>query len=122
MSCMVYILLIWFLHEYPTKGLMRLYIYKFVYKCFSWAGGRPCFKRNSIEILVIFQVLEYFLKFRVHDKSGWISVFSNGSGYQMPCGPLNEFRKTETHSKVRGDCHLSTLFKSGRDIKHQVKS
>ena len=27
MSCMVYILLIWFLLEYPTEGLIRLYIF-----------------------------------------------------------------------------------------------
>ena len=31
MSCMVYILLIWFLPEYPSEGLMRLYIFISLY-------------------------------------------------------------------------------------------
>ena len=72
MSYMGYILLIWFLPEYPSEGLMRLYIYiyNFVYKCYSWAGGMPCFKQNSAEISIKFQVLEYFLKFKAHDGSG----------------------------------------------------
>ena len=54
--------------EYPIEGLLRLLLLWINY--FSWAGGRPCFKRNSVEISVKFQVLEYFFKFRVHDRSG----------------------------------------------------
>ena len=46
---------------------LSLSLYKIA---FAWAGGRPCFKWNSDEISVEFQVLEYFLKFKVHDKSG----------------------------------------------------
>ena len=96
---------------------MRLYIYKFVYKCFSWVGSRLCFKRNSVEILVEFQMLEYFLKFRVHDRSGWVSVFSNVLEYQMPYKPLIEFLKTETHSRVHSDCHVLTFSSRGVTVK-----
>ena len=42
------------------------------------------------------------------------SRFSNGLEYQMPCGPLNEFREIETHSRVRGGCHV--LIFSGRGM------
>ena len=41
--------------------------------------------------------------------------FSNGLGYQMPYGPLIEFRKTGTHSRVRNGCHMSTFLGRGRD-------
>ena len=61
MSFMVYTLLIWFLLEYPIEGLMSFYIYKFICKCFSWAGGRSYFKRNYAEFSIEFQVLENFL-------------------------------------------------------------
>ena len=48
---------------------LSLSLYKII---FAWAGGSPCFKWNSAKISVEFQVFEYFLKFRVHDRSGWI--------------------------------------------------
>ena len=79
MFCVVYILLIWFLLEYPTERLMRLYIFINLYiNVFLGVEGRSCFKRNSVEILVEFQVLEYFLKFRVYDRSGWVPIFQTG--------------------------------------------
>ena len=92
MSYMVYTLLIWFLPEYPIKGLMRFYIYKFICKCFSWAKGR-----SYISIMFGFP---FFFK-------------KNGLGYQMPCGLLFGFQETETHSRARGGCHVSTFLGRG---------
>ena len=45
---------------------------------FFLAGCRSFFKQNSIEISVEFLKLEYFLKFRSLDKSGWVSIFQTG--------------------------------------------
>ena len=41
--------------------------------------------------------------------------FLNGVGCHMFCEPLNEFRKTRIHLRVRDGCHVSILFGSGRD-------
>ena len=43
--------------------------------CFSWVEGSPNFKRNSIEILVEYLELEYFLKCWNHVMSDWVSIF-----------------------------------------------
>ena len=61
MSCVVYMLLTWFLTKYPIEGLMRFYTRKFICNCFSWAGDMSYFRRNSVEFSVEFQVLENFL-------------------------------------------------------------
>ena len=63
-------------------------------------GGKTFFKRNSAKILIEFLKLKYFLKFRSHDRSGWVSVYLNGLGYQMSCGPLVGFQETGIHSRV----------------------
>ena len=34
------------------------YVKYFFIKCFSWAGGSPCFKRSFAEFSVEFRVLE----------------------------------------------------------------
>ena len=81
----------------------------FIYKLFSLAGGKTFFKRNFTEISVEFLKLKYFLKFRSHDRSGWVSVYLNGLGYQMPCGPLVGFREIGTYSRARDGCHVSTF-------------
>ena len=66
--------------------VFRLYVDGFPYRkcvgnvinCFFLAGGSQCFKRNFAEISVEFQVLDIFLKFRLHDRSGWIFIFQAG--------------------------------------------
>ena len=60
--------------EYPTEGLLEIVIV--VSKYFSLVRGSPCYKRDSAEISVEFQVLAYFLKIRIPDVLrvfGWIS-------------------------------------------------
>ena len=95
-------------------------IYKFVYKCFSWTGSMPCFKRNSVEILVKFQVLEYFLRFRVHDRSGEFPFFKRAR-------ISNALRAFEWVSRnwdpLKGTRRLSRvdLSGSGRDRKPNYK-
>ena len=85
-----------------------------MYKCFSWVEDSPCYKRNSAEISVEFQVLAHYL--RLGYMISWVGFpfFLNGLGYQMPCGPLVGFRETKIHSRAHGGCHLSTF--SGRGV------
>ena len=106
---MIYILLIWFLPEYPSKGLMRLYIFISLYINVFFGqrvgyvlnGILPKFWQNS-KCQNIFLGLGYMI--------GWVDYcFLNGLEYQMPCGPLNEFLKTGIHLKVRGDYHVQTF-------------
>ena len=52
--------------EYPIEGLLRLLLLWI--KLFFWVRGRPCFKWYSVKISVEFQVLEYFLKFKVYNE------------------------------------------------------
>ena len=99
--------------EYHTEGLMKLLLLCIIV---FLGRGSPCFKWNSAEISVEFQVLVHFLKSRIHDKLGLGSRFSNRLGYQMPCGPLVEFRETETHSRAHDDCHVSTSHGQGMTI------
>ena len=65
--------------------MMRLLSYCINY--FSWAEGRSYFKRNSAEISVEFQILEYFLKFRVRDRLGRVPVFQTGLYTRCLTGP-----------------------------------
>ena len=50
----------------------------FIEIVFFLAGGRLFFKWNSAKISVEFLELEYFLKFRSFDRSGWVIAFYTG--------------------------------------------
>ena len=110
---MIYILLIWFLPEYPSKGLMRLQIFIRLYiniflgqEVGHVLNGILSKFRQNFKCQNIFLGLGYMIG-RVS------SCFSNGLECQMPCRPLNEFRETGTHSRVRGGCHVSTFSGQG---------
>ena len=60
---------------------------------FFLGEDKSYFRRNSAKFLVEFQMLENFLSLI----------------YQMSCGLLIGFQETETHSRARDGCHMSTL-------------
>ena len=68
---------------------------------FFWAGGYPCFKRSSTEILTKSYMCLYF-------KLWVVIIFLNELGYHMPCEFLDGAWETEIHSRARGSCHVST--------------
>ena len=76
---------------------------------FFLAGGRSFFKRNSVEISIEFLVLEYFLKFRSFDRSGWVFVFQTSWVTKCLVGLWLGFGKlglTKGHAAV-ATCRLS---------------
>ena len=77
---------------------------------FPWARGSSYFKRSSVEFSAKSSVLKYFLNL-INLFGGVVNCFSNGLGCYMPCEPLNEFRKTKTHLRVRDGCHMLIFFR-----------
>ena len=91
--------------KYPIEGLMNILLMWI--NCFSWAGGRPCFKRSFAEVSIEFEELDYFLN--LVNLIGVVFRFSNGLGYKMPCGLLIGYRENRTHLRARDSCHISTF-------------
>ena len=83
---------------------------------FSWAEGYSCFKRSSAEFSAKSLLLKYFLNL-INLFVRVVYRFSNRLGCHMPCESLNEFRETETHSRVCDNCHVSTFSDRGVTFK-----
>ena len=68
-------------------------------------GLGPVYKRNSVEFLIDFRELGYFINLLSNRLGVGIFIFQIGCDILMPCGFLIGFRETGTHSRTRGGCH-----------------
>ena len=84
-----------------------------LYELFFWARGSPCFKRSSAEFSTEFYELEIIFQIYRTSQKWIVNHFLNGLGYQMPCGLLFGFQETETYSRARDGCHVSTFLGQG---------
>ena len=73
-------------------------------------GVLPNFRQNP-QVSIYFQNLVNLIR-RVDYR------YSNGLGYLVPCESLDEFRKTGTHSRACGGCHVSTF--PGRGVTNSI--
>ena len=88
-------------------------------KLFSWIGGNPFYKRDSIEFSTEFRKLDFFIEHFMLKRLGskpYIFFLYNGLGCQMSWEFLFRFWVIETYSRARDNYHVSTLFKSGHDM------
>ena len=72
-------------------------------------GFSSVFKRNSVEFLIDSRELDYFKNLLLIGLGVEILVFQTGCDILLPYGFLNEFQKTEAHSKTCDGCYVSTL-------------
>ena len=85
---------------------------------FMTRGLGHIYKRNSVEFLVNFRVLEYFRIVYPLDRVG-ILIFQTGCDIRMPYEFLAGVLENWIHSRIRDSCHVLN-FGSGRDRKHII--
>ena len=91
-----------------------------VLKLFFLSRGQSMFQTEFCRIFGKILKCRFIFKIQFNLIRSVDYRYSNGLGYLVPCESLDGFRETGTHSRARGDCHVSTF--PGRGVTQTMDS